>query len=29
VMDLDQDVSHDVKNAIAALDVNIKTRILY
>ena len=29
VMDLDQDVSHDVKNAVAALDVNIKTRILY
>jgi D-3-phosphoglycerate dehydrogenase len=29
VMDLDQDVSHDVKNAIAALEVNIKTRILY
>jgi D-3-phosphoglycerate dehydrogenase len=29
VMDLDQDVSNDVKNAIAALDTNIRTRILY
>jgi D-3-phosphoglycerate dehydrogenase len=29
IMDLDQDVSRDVKNAIAALDANIKTRILY
>ncbi len=29
VMDLDQDVSRDVKNAIAALETNIKTRILY
>jgi D-3-phosphoglycerate dehydrogenase len=29
VMDLDQDVSRDVKNAMAALDTNIKTRILY
>jgi D-3-phosphoglycerate dehydrogenase len=29
IMDLDQDVSRDVKNAVAALDVNIKTRILY
>jgi D-3-phosphoglycerate dehydrogenase len=29
VMDLDQDVSHDVKNAVAALESNIKTRILY
>jgi D-3-phosphoglycerate dehydrogenase len=29
VMDLDQDVSHDVKNAMAALETNIKTRILY
>ena len=29
VMDLDQDVSHDVKNAMAALDTSIKTRILY
>jgi D-3-phosphoglycerate dehydrogenase len=29
VMDLDQDVSRDVKNAVAALDTNIKTRILY
>jgi hypothetical protein len=28
-MDLDQDVSRDVKNAIAALGANIKTRILY
>jgi D-3-phosphoglycerate dehydrogenase len=29
VMDLDQDVSGSVKNAIAALEANIKTRILY
>jgi D-3-phosphoglycerate dehydrogenase / 2-oxoglutarate reductase len=29
VMDLDQDVSGDVKNAVAALDTSIKTRILY
>jgi D-3-phosphoglycerate dehydrogenase len=29
VMDLDHDVSRDVKNAIAALETNIKTRILY
>jgi D-3-phosphoglycerate dehydrogenase len=29
VMDLDQDVSNDVKNAMAALETNIKTRILY
>ncbi len=29
MMDLDQDVSNDVKNAISALDTNIKTRILY
>jgi D-3-phosphoglycerate dehydrogenase / 2-oxoglutarate reductase len=29
VMDLDQDVSGSVKNAIAALEPNIKTRILY
>jgi len=29
VMDLDQDVSHDVKKAMAALDTSIKTRILY
>jgi D-3-phosphoglycerate dehydrogenase / 2-oxoglutarate reductase len=29
VMDLDQDVSHDVKNAMAALATSIKTRILY
>jgi D-3-phosphoglycerate dehydrogenase len=29
VMDLDQDVSREVKNAMAALDTNIKTRILY
>jgi D-3-phosphoglycerate dehydrogenase len=29
VMDLDQDVSRDVKNAVAALDTSIKTRILY
>jgi D-3-phosphoglycerate dehydrogenase / 2-oxoglutarate reductase len=29
VMDLDQDVSRDVRKAMAALDTNIKTRILY
>jgi D-3-phosphoglycerate dehydrogenase len=29
VMDIDQDVSRDVKNAMAALDTSIKTRILY
>jgi D-3-phosphoglycerate dehydrogenase len=29
VMDLDQDVSLEVKNAIAALETNIKSRILY
>jgi len=29
VMDLDQDVSRDVKNAMAALETSIKTRILY
>jgi D-3-phosphoglycerate dehydrogenase len=29
VMDLDQDVSRDVKNAVAALETNIRTRILY
>ncbi len=29
IMDLDQDVSRDVKNAIAAIDANIKTRILF
>ena len=29
VMDLDQDVSTDVKNAIAALETNVRTRILY
>jgi D-3-phosphoglycerate dehydrogenase len=29
VMDLDQDVSRNVKNAVAALETNIKTRILY
>jgi D-3-phosphoglycerate dehydrogenase len=29
VMDLDQDVSREVKKAIAALDTSIKTRILY
>ena len=29
VMDLDQDVSHDVKNAVAALATSIRTRILY
>jgi D-3-phosphoglycerate dehydrogenase len=29
IVDLDQDVSHEVKDAIGALDTNIKTRILY
>jgi D-3-phosphoglycerate dehydrogenase len=29
VMDLDQDVSHEVKNAMAALATSLKTRILY
>jgi D-3-phosphoglycerate dehydrogenase len=29
IMDLDQDVSHDVREDIAALDTNIRTRILY
>jgi D-3-phosphoglycerate dehydrogenase len=29
VMDLDQDVSHEVKNAVGALETSIKTRILY
>jgi D-3-phosphoglycerate dehydrogenase len=29
VMDLDQDVASDVKNAVAALETNIRTRILY
>ncbi len=29
IMDLDQDVSNDVRKAIAALETNIKTRILY
>ena len=29
VMDLDHDVSNDVRKAIAALETNIKTRILY
>ena len=29
IMDLDQDVSDDVKRAVAALSTNIKTRILY
>ena len=29
VMDMDQDVSSDVKKAIAALPTSIKTRILY
>jgi D-3-phosphoglycerate dehydrogenase len=29
VMDLDQDVSRDVKNAVATLDTSIRTRILY
>ena len=29
VMDLDQDVSGDVKKAMAALDTSLKTRILF
>ncbi len=29
VMDLDQDVSNDVKDAVAALETNVRTRILY
>ena len=29
VMDLDQDVSDDVRKAVAALETNIRTRILY
>jgi D-3-phosphoglycerate dehydrogenase / 2-oxoglutarate reductase len=29
VMDLDQNVSHDVKNAVAVLSTSLKTRILY
>ena len=29
IMDLDQDVSHDVKRAVAALETSIKTRILF
>jgi D-3-phosphoglycerate dehydrogenase len=29
VMDLDQNVSHDVKNAMAVLSTSLKTRILY
>ena len=29
IMDLDHDVSEDVRAAVAALDTNIKTRILY
>jgi len=29
IMDIDKDVSHDVRDAIAALDTNIRTRILY
>jgi D-3-phosphoglycerate dehydrogenase len=29
IMDLDQDVSDDVKRAIAALPTSLKTRILY
>jgi D-3-phosphoglycerate dehydrogenase / 2-oxoglutarate reductase len=29
IMDLDQDVSHEVKRAVAALDTSLKTRILY
>jgi D-3-phosphoglycerate dehydrogenase len=29
VMDIDKDVSHEVRNAIAALETNIRTRILY
>jgi D-3-phosphoglycerate dehydrogenase len=29
IMDLDQDVSHEVRDAIAGLETNIRTRILY
>jgi len=29
IMDLDQDVSHEVRDAIAALETNIRTRIMY
>jgi D-3-phosphoglycerate dehydrogenase len=29
IMDLDNDVSHDVRKAVAALDTNIRTRILF
>jgi hypothetical protein len=29
VMDLDQDVSREVKNAMAMLETSLKTRILY
>lgn len=29
IVDLDQDVSHDVKNVVSALDTNIRTRIVY
>lgn len=29
IVDLDQDVSHDVKNAVSALETNIRTRIVY
>jgi len=29
IMDLDQDVSHDVKKAVGALETSIKTRILF
>jgi D-3-phosphoglycerate dehydrogenase / 2-oxoglutarate reductase len=29
IMDLDQDVSHEVRDAIASLETNIRTRILY
>ena len=29
IMDIDQDVSNDVRKAIAALETNIRTRILY
>ena len=29
IMDLDQDVSEDVRKAIAGLETNIRTRILY
>ena len=29
IVDLDQDVSHDVKDAVSALDTSIRTRIVY